>query len=70
MAEIEYFSDEAFSAFLKEEESMINSQPFRAATDDINDLKPITQNHLLIGKSNPVYKSCAFQKQGISLRKT
>ena len=70
LSEIEYFSDEAFSTFLAEEESMINSHPFRAATDDINDLKPITSNRLLIGKSSQDYQPCAFQMQGISLRKT
>ena len=37
LSEIEWFSDEAFSAFLKEKESMINSRPFTAATDDSND---------------------------------
>ena len=53
LSEIEWFSDEAFSAFLKEEESMKNSHRFRAATDDINDLESITLNCLLIGKSSP-----------------
>ena len=62
MAEIEYFSDESFSAFLTEEESMINSHPSRAATHDINDLKPITSNHLLIGKSSPISHALSKNK--------
>ena len=70
LSEKEYFSDEAFSTLVAEEESMISSHPLRAATDDINDLKPITSNCLLIGKSSQDYKPCAFQMQGISLRKT
>ena len=44
------FIDEAFPTFLTEIESIINSRPLKAASDNINDLKPVTPNHLLIGK--------------------
>ena len=63
------FTDEALSTFLTEVESIINSRPLTAASDDINDLEPITPNHFLIGKSSPNYRSCVSQEQDISLRK-
>ena len=44
------FIDEALPTFLTEIESTINSRPLKAASDKINDLKPVTLNHLLIGK--------------------
>ena len=52
------FTDESLSTFLTDVERIINSRPFTAASDDINDVEPITLNHLLIGKSNPNYRSC------------
>ena len=42
------FAVEALSAFLTEVESIINSRPLTAASDDINDLELITPYHLLI----------------------
>ena len=63
------FTDEALSAFLTEVESIINSRPLAAASDDINDLEPTTPNHLLIGKSSPNYRPCVSQEQDISRRK-
>ena len=44
------FVDEALPTFLTEIESIINSRPLKAASDNINDLKLVTPNHLLIGK--------------------
>ena len=44
------FIDEALPTFLTEIESIINSCPLKAASDNINDLKPVTPNHQLIGK--------------------
>ena len=49
--------------------SIINSPTLTAASVGINNLEPVTPNHLLIGKSSPKYKPCAFQEQNISLRK-
>ena len=37
------FTDENLSTFLTKVESIINSGPLKAATDDINELEPITQ---------------------------
>ena len=63
------FTDEALSTFVTEVESIINSLPLTAASDDINDLEPVTLYHLLIGKSSPNYGPCVSQEQYISLRK-
>ena len=63
------FTDEALFTFLTEVESIVNSRPLTAASDDINNLEAITPNHLLIGKSCPNCNSCVFQEQDISLRK-
>ena len=63
------FTDEALSTFVTEVESIINSLPLTAASDDINDLEPVTLYHLLIGKSSPNYWPCVSQEQYISLRK-
>ena len=52
------FTDESFSTFLTDVKRIINSHPLTAASDDINDLEPITLNHLLIVKSNPNYRLC------------
>ena len=56
------FTDEALSTFLTEVKSVINSHNLTAASDGINNLEPVTPNHLLIGKSSPKYKPCAFQE--------
>ena len=62
------FTEEALSTFLTEVKSIINSRPLTVPCDYINDLEPITPNHILIGKSSPNYNSCVFQEQDISLR--
>ena len=52
------FTDEALSIFLTEVESIINSGPLTAASDNINDLETVTPNHLPIGKSSPNSMLC------------
>ena len=34
-------------------ECLVNSRPITPASDDINDLNPLTPNHFLIGRANP-----------------
>ena len=63
------FTDKAFSTFLTEVESIINSRPLTTGGNNINCLEPVTPNNLLIGKLSPNYKPCIFQEQDISLRK-
>ena len=52
------FTEEALSTFLTEVESIINSRPFTPASDDIDDLEPITPNHLLLGIPSPNFQLC------------
>ena len=44
------FTEKALSTFLTEVESIINSRFLTSASDDIDDLAPITPNHLLFGR--------------------
>ena len=44
------FTEEALSTFLTEVESIINSRSLTPASDDIDDLEPITPKHLLFGR--------------------
>ena len=46
-------TEETLSTFLTEVESIVNSRPLTASSDDINDLLPLTPNHFLIGRSSP-----------------
>ena len=47
------FTEEPLSTFLTEVESIINSRPLTPASDDIDDLEPITPNHLLLDIPSP-----------------
>ena len=55
------FTDEAMTPLLTEVESIINSRPLTAVSDGINDLDPITPNHLLMVNQAQVI-SQAFSK--------
>ena len=63
------FTDEALSTFLTEVENSINSRPLTTASDDIDDLEPITPNHLLLGRPSPNYQTCVTNTEDINLRK-
>ena len=43
------FTEDCPYTFLCEVEAVLNSQPLTAISDDINDLEPLTSNHLLTG---------------------
>ena len=63
------FTEEALSTFLTEVESITNSRPLTPASDDIDDLQPITQNHLLLGRPSPNFQPCVIKTEDINLRK-
>ena len=63
------FTEEALSTFLIEVESIINSRPLTPASDDIDDLEPITPNHLLLGRPSPNFQPCITNTEDINLRK-
>ena len=50
------FTKEALSTFLAVVESVINSCFLTIASDDIDDLEPITQNHHLLGRPSLNYQ--------------
>ena len=43
--------EDAFHALSLEIESIKNSRPLTSVSDDIDDLEPLTPNHVLIGQS-------------------
>ena len=45
--------DELLSTFLCEVESILNSRPLTRLTDDLNDVRPLTHNHLLLVSPTP-----------------
>ena len=44
--------EDALHTLLLETESIVTSRPLTSVSDDINDLEPLTPNHLLIGRSS------------------
>ena len=46
-------SDFQLITTLTEVEHLVNSHPLTPASDDINDLEPLTSNHFLLGRPNP-----------------
>ena len=63
------FTEEPLSTFLTEVESIINSRPLTPASDNIDDLEPITPNHLLLGRPSLNFQPCATNAEEINLRK-
>ena len=64
-----WFAEEALSTFLIEVESIINSRPFTPASNDINNLEPITLNYLLLDRPSLSYKPRVTNLENIILRK-
>ena len=63
------FTEEALLTFRTEFESIINSCPLTPANDGIDDLEPITPNHLLLGRPSSNYQLCVTRLEDINLRK-
>ena len=63
------FTEDCLYTFLCEVEAVLNSRPLTAISDDINDLEPLTPNHLLIGASSMNYSTGVFHSNEIELRK-
>ena len=45
-------TEETLSTLLTEVESILNNRPLTTSSDDVNDLQPLTPNHILIGRSS------------------
>ena len=52
-----------------EAESIMNSRPLTATSDDTNDLEALTPNHCLLGRASPNLPSGIFYETDISNRK-
>lgn len=55
--------DEGLHTVLCEVEAIINDRPITKASDDPNDLEPLTPNHLLLMKKQPVMPPGVFVKE-------
>ena len=62
------FTAEALSTFLTVVEIIINSRFLTPASDDIDDLEPITPDHLLLGRPSPNYQPCVTNLEDINIR--
>ncbi|XP_066955788.1 uncharacterized protein [Macrobrachium rosenbergii] len=62
-------NDESLRTLLCEVESIINSRPLTTVSDSVDDLEPLTPNHLLIPKSYVVPPPGLFQKDDVYMRR-
>ncbi len=46
-------NDDCFQTIMCKVESIINGRPLTSVSDDVNDIEPLTPNHLLLLKSQP-----------------
>ena len=63
------FTEDCLYTFLCKVEAALNSRPLTAISDDINDLEPLTPNHLLTGASSMNYSPGVFHSKEVELRK-
>lgn len=56
------FDDEGFLTVLCEAEAMLNDRPITKLSEDPNDLKALTPNHLLLMKWKPILPPGLFEK--------
>ena len=63
------FTEDCLHTFLCKVEAVLNSRPLTAISDDINDLEPLTPNHLLTGASSTNYSTGVFYSNIVELRK-
>ncbi|XP_068203742.1 uncharacterized protein [Palaemon carinicauda] len=65
----ERLNDESLRTLLCEVESIVNSRPLTIVSDSIDDLEPLTPNHLLIPKSYVIPPPGLFQKDEVYMRR-
>lgn len=61
--------DEALQTALCEVEAIMNDRPITTITNDLNDVEPLTPNHLLLLKTNPVMPPGLFVKEDLYSRR-
>lgn len=62
-------NDDCIQTIMCEVESIINGRPLTSISDDVNDLEPLTPNHLLLLKSQPSMPPGIFSKDNTYTRK-
>lgn len=62
---LQCLDDECLHTVMCEVEAVINSRPLTKSSDDIDDLEPLTPNHLLLLKGKPALPPGTFQKDDL-----
>ncbi len=62
-------NDDCLLTIMCEVESIINGRPLTTVSDDVNDVEPLTPNHLLLLKSQPNMPPGIFSKDDMYTRK-
>ena len=62
-------TEEVLHTFVCEVESILNNQPIIPSSDDVNDYKALTPNHILLGHSSSNHAPSVFQDNEINYRK-
>ena len=63
------FTEEALHTFVREVESILNNRLITPSSDDINDYKALTPNHILLGHSSSNHAPGVFRDDEINYRK-
>lgn len=62
-------TEEGLHTVLCEVEAILNSRPISTVSDDPQDLEPLTPNHILLLKSEPVFPPGLFCKTDLYIRR-
>ena len=65
LLKLQSLDDECLQTVMCEVEAVINSRPLTKSSDDIDDLEPLTPNHLLLLKGKPALPPGVFQKEDL-----
>ena len=63
------FTEEALHTFICEVESILNNRPITTTSDDINDYKALSPNHILLGHSSRNHAPGVFRDKEINYKK-
>ena len=65
LLKLQSLNDECLQTVMCEVEAVINSRPLTKSSDDVDDLEPLTPNHLLLLKGKPALPPGVFQKEDL-----
>ncbi|KAL7852950.1 hypothetical protein SRHO_G00187350 [Serrasalmus rhombeus] len=65
---LQSLDDKYLYTVMCEVEAVINSRPLTKSSDDVDDLEPVTPNHLLLLKGKPALPPGIFQKEDLYCR--